>query len=215
MLRRLLNYSIEVGLRDVNPAAKMNLRHAPPRRVTWTNDEVQAFKAKAIEMGHPAWALAVQLGYDTAQRLSDVLAATWNDIDGDGMTFRQTKTGATVWVPLSPDTLTMLAETERRAVQIITGDVQGLPIRNRSYFARVFREIRDAAGLRAELTFRDLRRTAASEVLAGGGRAEPLTGHRPGSPVLRVYEMPSREASRSAQAARRRLQERKSENGDG
>jgi integrase len=99
-LRRVLAYGVEIGLIEHNPARHMALRHNPPRRVRWTPEEVEAVKATALEAGRPEIALLVQLGYDTSQRLGDILSAKWSQIDHDGcMTFTQRKTGAEVCIP--------------------------------------------------------------------------------------------------------------------
>jgi len=199
-LRRLMSYAVELGLCEHNPAAKMNLKASKPRRVRWTVEEIELFKATAIAMGRRAWALAVQLAYDTSQRQADILALQWHAFDGEGLAFRQDKTDAEVWVPLSPVSLQMLAETEKRAVQIIAS--KGKPIGDRNFFGNVFRQIRDEAGIRSEVQFGDLRRTAATEVSSGGGNLEHITGHRAGSVAIRAYVVPNKDASRQAQSVR-------------
>lgn len=201
-LRRLLSFARLRGALAVNPAGKLGLRSQPPREQSWTREQIEAFKARALKRGRPSMALAVQLAYDSSQRQADVLAAAWTQFDGEGISWRQGKTGRKVWTPLSEATLAMLAETPRVSTQIIVSETTGKPYIDRGAFGRVFRKIRMKAGLPADLRYADLRRTAASEVMAGGGRAEPITGHRPGSPVLRVYEVPNRDAARAAQKAR-------------
>ena len=163
-LRRMLSYAVEIELRTDNPALRMELHHAPPRKVCWTPEQIELFKATAIELNRRAWALTVQLGYDTSADLSDILKWTWHDFDGEGITYTRSKTGVDLWAPLTPEGLKMLAETERRAVQIILGDVQHKPISHRSFFGRIFREIRTAADLPNNLRFRDIRRTVITEV---------------------------------------------------
>ena len=203
-LRRMLSYAVELELRKDNPALRLELKHARPRRIVWTPEQVEVFKATAIDMGRRYWALAVQLGYDTAADLGDILKLTWNDFDGEGIAFRRSKTDAGLWVPLSAEGLRMLAETEKHAVQIVVGDVKHRPISHRSFFGRIFREIRTAAGLPSDLRFRDLRRTVGTEISAGGGQIHPITGHQPGSPVIKYYIVPNKDAARNAQAARGR-----------
>lgn len=207
VLRRILNFGRELELLITNPAERLNIKHGKPRDQTWTEEQVRVFIAKAREMNKPGWAIAVSLGYDTAQRLSDVMSATHSQIEDGGITFKQQKTGKRVWTPLDASTLSLIADTPKKAVTLVYGD-RGQPITQRAYFNRVFRAIKVAAGLPEELRFHDLRRTAATEVLAGGGRAEPLTGHQPGSNVLKVYEVPNRQAARSAQEARKRGREK-------
>lgn len=203
-LRKLLSFARMRGLIDINPAFKLEIEAPDPRDVTWTIQEISAFQKAAIDSGRTSIALAVQLAYDSSQRLGDVLAVAWTQFDGEGITWKQTKTGRKVWTPLSPETLAMLAATPRVSTQIIVWESTSRPYTNRGSFGRLFREVKAAAKITRDVTFHDLRRTAASEVMAGGGRAEPLTGHRPGSPVLRVYEVPDKEAARASQRARRR-----------
>ena len=134
---------------------------------------------------------------------------TWHDFDGEGVTFRRSKTEANPdvedqWGQLMPETLAMLAEIPRRAVQIIVGDVQGKPIASRGTFGRYFRKVRAKAGIRPELRFRDLRRTAITEIEVGGGTSEFVSGHRFGSPVKRHYVVRDKDGVREAQRARRK-----------
>jgi integrase len=211
VLRRLLNYAIELNARRDNPAANMQLKSNKPRRQRWTWDQIDAFCAAALDLNRPGWALAVLIAYDTSQRLADVLATRWNQISEGGLSFEGEdetgKTGAEVWAPLSPETLMLLEMVERRAVTLVYG-LQGKPITQRGYFNRVFNEIKAKAGIPQGIQFRDLRRTAASEILRGGGRAEAITGHEPGSPILRIYEVPDRDAARAASNARRKENKR-------
>ena len=62
----------------------MGLKGDARRKTVWTIGEIEAFKSTAISENRRSWALAVQIAYNTAQRLSDVLAVTWNDFDGEG-----------------------------------------------------------------------------------------------------------------------------------
>ena len=215
-LRRLMSYAVEIGLRETNPAASMQLRSNPPRRVRWTPPEIEAFKTTAIKAGRRSWALAVQLGYDSSQRLGDILSLTWHQFDGEGLIFRQAKTGEEVWISLSPESLRMLAETDKRAVQIIVGDVQGKPIGHRSFFGKIFREIRDKAGIRGELSFHDLRRTAATEISSGGGNLNTSPDISPARQRSGITwcrtRTPRARRSRCGQDTGRGIRERKFEN---
>lgn len=201
VLRRLLNYAIELELIRENPAAALGIRGGAPRRQRWRPEHVTAFVTKAIEMKAPGWALAVLIAYDTAQRLDDVLKAQHGHFDGEGIAFSQGKTGKDVWCPLTAGTIERYREIPRRATTIVYGE-RGRPIASRVHFNRMFRKIAAAAELPADLQFRDLRRTAISEVLSAGGRAEPISGHAPGSMAIRVYEVPDKEASRTVMAIR-------------
>lgn len=201
-LRRILTLAVELGERHDNPALALGLKRNAGRTQAWAVEEVETVKEVAVQNSHRAVALTVQLCYDTSQRLSDILSAKWSQFDGEGLSFTQAKTGARVWVPLSDESLRMLSETPRTAVTIITSDITGRPFRSQTGVGKPFRKIRKLAGIREDLTIHDLRRTAATEAFSAGARAEPITGHRPGSNVLKTYEIPNKEAARRTQASR-------------
>lgn len=203
VLRRLFSFAIEMELIESNPALNLGLKHNPGRRQTWTPEQVDTFIDTAMATGRGAWGLAVKIGYDSSQRLSDILGAHPRQFDGEGIDWTQGKTGEDVWTPLEASTIVLMKDLPRESISNIIAGANGRPI-GLYHFNRVFRQIKQAAGLPASLQFMDLRRTAATEVLAGGGRAEPLTGHRPGSSVIRRYERPSKAAARNAQKARKR-----------
>jgi integrase len=206
VLRRVLAYGVELELIKVNPASNLGIKSNKPRRQRWQPGHVNAFVAAAIEAGYPGWALAVMLAYDTTQRLGDVLKIQHGHFDGEGVKVTQGKTEKEVWCPLAPETIALYRRIERRAVTMVYG-TSGRPITNRTYFNRVFRKIAEAVDLPPDLQFRDLRRTGISEVLAGGGRGEPISGHAQGSLAIRIYEVADKEAARSSMAARRRGRE--------
>ncbi|MEP3114114.1 hypothetical protein [Nisaea sp.] len=206
MLRRWLNYGIELEVITTNPAAGMQLKQSKPRKVVWVEEWVNLFIDKAIEMGKPGWAIAIAVGYDTSQRPAQVRTALHSQFDGEGIAFPATKGGKDVWCPLEPRTIDLINRFPKKAVTLVYGD-KGMPITQRAYFARVYRDIRDAAGIPDNILPKDLRKTAASEVIAGGGRSEPLTGHQPNSPVLKYYEHPNKQAARESQKARKRGKE--------
>lgn len=202
-LRRLLSWSVEIGLRTENPANGMELKSARPRRMRWHPDEVDAVIAKAIELDEPQVALAVSLGYDTAARIGDLITALWSQYDGEGMTFVQSKTDVEIWVPLSGRSIERLNAIDKRSTHIIASPHTQRPYKTRTAISRTLRRVMKAAGVRDELQFRDLRRTAASEISAGGAQIHSVTGHTPGSNMARVYVVPDKDAARAAQAARK------------
>jgi integrase len=206
-LRRIFMLALKLELVKQNPVVSIDVKGYSPRRIIWTTDQISTFIQTATEMDLPGIALAIQLCYDTMQRPGDVLRATWNDIDAGGLCVRQGKTGMDVWCPLDLLTLTMLEQTQRRSTQIVTTP-SGKAYSTYSYFASHFRQVREAAGLPDELRVQDLRRTAGTEISAGGGRIEPLSGHQPNSPTARVYIVPNRGAALESQKARQRGRDR-------
>ena len=61
-------------LPHVNPFAQMGLRSSDRETPTATYEELQAFRAKAVEMGLPSLATAALIGWEWLQRETDIFA---------------------------------------------------------------------------------------------------------------------------------------------
>lgn len=202
VLRRILFWAIELDLISTNPAVKMGLRKNAPRRTRWTGNEIRTVINKAIELGEIGVAVATALAYDSSQRPGDLIRIVWTNYNGAEIKVRQSKTKKKlVWIPLRQETLNLINGLDHDSVTIVV-DRSGKPYPNRNAFSKAFRHVFEVTGINRPLQFRDIRRTVLSEVLAGGGRSEPLSGHEPGSPAIRVYEVPSLAAAQTAQALR-------------
>ena len=201
--RILLKYAMDEGLRPDNPATSLGVTAAKARTQTWTPDEVGRLCDTAERAGKPSIALAVRLAYETGQRVSDVLRASWRDLDGGALRVEQVKTGAKVAVPLSAEMQAELERTPRRALTIIVSDATGRPWTDVNFRAH-FNAVRAKAGLR-HLRFHDLRRTALTEAGAAGATVhelQALGGHRDLASLQR-YVIPGRQAAQGAQDKRR------------
>ena len=199
--RVLLGYAVDEGLRPDNPATKMRVTAGKARTQTWAPDEIRAFCHAAEAAGQPSVALAVLLAYETAQRVSDVLRASWRDLDGTTLQVVQKKTGARVAVPLSAELLAMLEAGGRRGLTLVARE-DGRPWQDVTFRA-AFNRVRAAAGLR-HLRFHDLRRTALTEAGSGGAtimELRALGGHADVASLQR-YVVPDVEAARGAQDKR-------------
>jgi len=207
--RLLLSYAHDSGWRPDNPALKFRLRSVRPRQVVWTPEQVAAFTAAATAAGRHGLALAVELAYDIGQRQGDIRSLTWEQFTGTALVLRQAKTGTPVHAALSPEMaarLTALAPPpdQRRGVLLV------LNTRDKPYslhgFTHEFAKIREAAGLPDTLQFRDLRRTAATEMGEAGATDDELramTGHLSRN-VVAVYVKPTPTMAESAQEKRTR-----------
>lgn len=70
--------------------------------------------------------LAVRLLYFTGQRIGDVLAMRWSDVEDGEISIVQQKTGKRVWIRLHRDLHAELATTPKRAITILS-DAIGRP----------------------------------------------------------------------------------------
>lgn len=212
---RLLEYAIEIGVRDDNPADKLRMETPRGRNQVWAPDEVQGTirmaqtggKASSGNIIPPrrSIALATVLGYDSCQREQDILVLQWPQYDGAGLTVTQKKTGKTVYCPLSEQAIAMLNATPKTSTYIIVSEETKQPYTDRNTFSRLFRKFARRAGVRPGLTFQDFRRTGMTEMgNSGSTEAEivAISGHEPGSRVIKTYVVPGREAALRGAAKR-------------
>ena len=217
-LRYLFNYAIRFQKADNNPTLAVRIKHPKPRRTIWREDQVLTFIAKGIEVGRPCIATTVQIGYDTSLREGDILSVPWTgyqtSMDGKGKSLLlvQAKTGRSISCPLAPKTVAMIEALRSSAgvIPLATSPIIRGP-HGRRYlkdnFTHRFRDICRAAGLPDDLQFRDLRRTAETEVMEGGGtvpEAAAMTGHSIAhtSRMADTYTVMSEGMARNAQAKR-------------
>jgi len=217
-LHRLFEFAIELGGLENNPARRLQIQKPPARDAVWLPAEVDAVIAAAlaphrssqgnIAEARPSVALAIQIAYDTSLPQQDILALTWNQYDGEGLTVRQMKrrgAGRDLWLPLGARSLEMIEATDKTSTHLIVSEQTAQPYPDKNIFGRAFRKIKDRAGVRPGLTFHDLRTTALTEMgNRGSTNAEIISfsGHNITSPVLGGYVLPDREAARRGRAKR-------------
>ena len=210
---RLIWYAIEIGVRDDHPWQKLDMERPQGRREVWTPDEIESVIAAAESGGkassgnvipaRPSVALATRIAYDTALPQQDVLALTWPQYDGDGLTVKQIKPRGDrneLYLPLSVATREILDGMDKTSTHIVVSEETGLPYTDRRIFSRSFRRFRDRAGVSGK-TFQDIRRTALTELGNRGATEAEITrisGHKIGSRVIDVYVRPDRTAAISA-----------------
>lgn len=203
-LRRLLAFGRDEGWIKDNPALELKIAAPASRDRVWTIEERNTFCAASVAAGRPSMALAVMLGWCLGQRPADLRTLPSAAYDGARVFIRQAKTDAHIAVPALPELRALLNTTPRRSTQMVVSEVTGRPYQE-SDFQHTFAEIRDSAGLKKDLQFRDLRRTLATALGAAGctdDQIRGVTGHKTRS-VVAVYVRPD---STFADGAMKRLQ---------
>lgn len=198
-----------------NPWSGMELAGLPQRHLYWSASQVASVIAASVDLGRPSIGLAVLLAYSLGHRQNDVLALTWTALDAGE---RQTsKTGACVPLVVSAYPELAVAIAAERARQDAAGlasthavvcEMTGRPWQTDT-FRHEFRRVATVAGLPAELQFRDLRATAATELADSGADVIQLsthTGHRT-TQMARRYARPT--AAQFEHAAAQRIAARK------
>ena len=145
VLRVLLAFAVERGMRADNPALGIKLKSAPTHGYhTWTMDELGQYEAR-----HPIGSkarLALALLLFTAQRRSDIVRLGPPNMRAGRLHFTQSKTGAEVNIPIAPALAEVLAMTPLVGTQTFIVTDYGRPF-TAAGFGGWFRERCDQAGL--------------------------------------------------------------------
>lgn len=174
--RRVWNWGRRQEAVTDNPWAGMELAGLAARHQRWTREQVEACIAAAEKAGWRSVGLAVRLAWRLGLRQQDVLGLTWTQLEARLVDTRKTGAAVPVVAEAYPDLRRALKATARTAVQVVvcegTGQAWGA-----DYFRHVFREVAGAAGIPAELQFRDLRATAVTELADAGADVVALSTH--------------------------------------
>jgi integrase len=191
--RLLFNLARDMGIIVENPFKEQRVTKPKPRQAIWPSELIAKAKEKAIDMGLPSIALAIQMGLDTAQRPSDLRGLTWGNYTGSTLRLRQSKTRVWVEIPIMPELKAMLdsAQESKASPSILVCEDTGKPY-NKDMLSRKIREVCEAAGIGAEYQFRDLRRTSVVRLAEHGCEIQEIcaiTGHslKEASQILEVY----------------------------
>jgi integrase len=145
VLRVLLAFAVEHGLRADNPALGIKLQKIKTAGFhSWTEDELRQYEAK-----HPVGTkarLALVLLLYTAQRRSDVVRLGPTDMRDGWLHFTQSKTGAEVNIPVAPPLADVIAATPMVGVKTFLVTDYGRPF-SAAGFGNRFRQWCNEAGL--------------------------------------------------------------------
>lgn len=162
VLKRLLSWAEERVYVTSNQAEPIGRLHrADKADAIWTPDDITAFLKHASK--ELTW--AVELALHTGLRQSDLIRLAWNHREGDAFSYRTSKRQRFVTIPVTTGCEALLKRIERRGPVILTTErgkrpwtADGL----RSSFGKACKD----AGVKR--TFHDLRRTAATSLVAAG-----------------------------------------------
>jgi hypothetical protein len=165
----------------VNPFAAMGLRSSERETPTASFEELQAFRAKAVEMGYPSLATAALIGWEWLQREEDIFGSF--DVTHyrpkerpNAVRVLHPKSKDELWTPLFDDAGVVLYPELMAELDAIKRErIGGLMLRRDwgdrrswptwpqpdrpdfSHMSRKVKEVVRAAGLRGELTFTSFR----------------------------------------------------------
>lgn len=200
VLRLVLNWGIARDWTDENPAKLVKpVKYEKAKHRVWRQPEIDAMTAPDSPVRIP-----VLLALYTGQRLGDVLAMRWDQVDDDLIRVKQHKTKTELVIPIHPVVAEALAAAPRTADTIATR-ADG---RSWKYdrFKHAFIKERRRRELPEDLHFHGLRHLAASRLAeAGSSDAEiaAITGHK-SNVMVRRYTAGARQ-ERLARSAMSRI----------
>jgi integrase len=175
VIRKVLNFGIEHGWLQHNPAARIKPFKCGPSHRIWSDAEIAAMTSAAA--GEVA--LPCLIALHTAQRQADVLRLPWSAYDGSTIRLRQGKTGVPLVLPVPVELAVVLDALARRSLVICLTE-SGRPWSS-PHFAHRFAAVRKDLGLAGDLHFHGLRHTAATRLAESGASAheiQAMTGHK-------------------------------------
>jgi integrase len=180
VLSIVLNYAVDLGLIQVNPAARPKRLKTGPGHKTWTDADLAAYRD--ANKNDLRALLALDVGLYTGQREGDCIKMTVRHWDGQFIEVVQNKGGARVWIPADPRLRLALNELPKDRLLVLVTRT-GRPYKA-DFFRKEFRKWADAAtskGAQQGLTFHGLRKTATVKLLEAGcshAEVKSITGHR-------------------------------------
>lgn len=118
VLRRVLEYAVERGLREYNPALRMKLTQGPSRDRVLTSEELATWWPLFVDRVPATTRIAIELVIVTCQRLGEVLSMEPHEVDRIDAIWTipasKAKNGITHVVPLTDRALALIAEARER-----------------------------------------------------------------------------------------------------
>lgn len=171
VLRLLLNYAVDRGWRDDNPALRFKRFKEGPGYKAWPLPALAA----ALERSYPELRLAIGFVLLSALRPGDAVKAAWSNVGPHALSVIQGKTRQAVEIPLGVGLRQLLAAAPRKATTILATPTGRAWQQN--WLSREVARVAAEAGFPG-LTPHGLRTTAA-ELAAGEGDAalQAILGH--------------------------------------
>ena len=173
----LMSFAVDRGYRRDNPAQKIKMLRSTPFR-SWSDAELLAFEARwpLGSVQRTGFALALYSG----QRRADLVQMGWENIAGDAIMLKQSKTGVDLEIPIHPELAIALQSIKPRQPAGIIVGATGTKL-SPVYFGHLMAEAIEAAGLPKECVLHGLRKTTARKLIEAGctkRQARAITGQK-------------------------------------
>ncbi len=174
-IKILVHFAIDNGWRKDDPAQRIK-GYASGEHHTWTDEEIALYEKRWAIGTRERTAFALPLY--TGQRLSDVGAMSWQDVEDNAIQVVRGKTGAKVWIPMHPELARILSDWPKSHVVVI-GCSSGKGFSRKS-FSNYMADKIERAGLAKRCVTHGLRKAAARRLAEAGCSANEIaaiTGH--------------------------------------
>lgn len=195
----LMEYAIDIGWLERNPAKGTEQLDGTRKREAWPQDMVGAFR----EAADGEALLLFEMLVGTGQRIGDVLQMQWGHIEDGGIVVKQGKTQAEVWIPLTGRLKALLDATPKRSLYIVS-QANGRPV-SYNLAWKWIKDVRDRIGAQ-KWDIHALRHYAASEMAALGlddDHIAAITGHS-SKGMIRLYSGKAAQKARARKAQEKR-----------
>jgi len=190
VLRKVLNYGIDLEILPINPIVGIQKQPENARNTTWTPKQVKTFLDTAY--GEFKWrniGLIVHMAYEFVQRVGDMRELTWDCIDFDKklLTLEQSKRRATVFLPIEENLFDMLRNQhqdfgfQNYVAPSLRTNLGGYKPYNKYEVSKHVNAIKSASGLPKGLYAMDMRRTGVTQMVDAGvdlAQIMSVSGHK-------------------------------------
>jgi integrase len=199
-LRGILTKTVEWGKLVDSPMRGVKRLKNPNRRTCILSDDEQR---RLLDAAPRKLRAIVLLALITGARIGELLALKWEDVDGEYLTFLETKNGRSRRITLSPSTRAVLDTLPRSAAWVFANTRGDKP---KPYTVNGCRHVFDRAVVRAKIspaedvTLHTLRHTALSRMIEAGHddyTVMEISGHS-STRMLARYTHPREERKASA-----------------
>lgn len=154
----------------VNPVRKFRFFVETPRERFYSKDEIARLWKAALEERNEGHTVVQKIFYMmlvvallTGLRLGEIIDLKWSDFREGFILVRHTKNSKKRFVPVRPEVWQLLNGLAKNSEYVFE-----LPTRNSQCIRKVWRTVKDKAGIETSARFHDCRHTCATQLLQSG-----------------------------------------------
>lgn len=196
LLRKLAGAALDAEWIEQDPTYRVRFRPAFRGWKAWPSDVRAAFERKWPPGSTPrtVYALALYQGH----RRGDLAVIRWSDLEANGSSIVQQKTGKSLWIPMHPELVVALEASPRSGETVIVTQY-GRPFSHKALGMRM-QDWTAQAGIEPGYTLHGLRKTLGKLLAEGGATTRQIMAILGHSDIAHA-ELYTREAEQRKLAA--------------